>query len=42
MLWRKIKYGWLPRDAYNSYRDMKGQVLAILAGFGEKYTITFG
>ena len=29
-------------DAYKSYKDMKELVLAILAGFGEKYTITFG
>ena len=42
ILWRKIKYEWLPLDAYKSYQDMKGQVLTILAGFGEKYTITFG
>jgi hypothetical protein len=42
ILWRKIKYEWLPLDAYKSYKDMKELVLAILAGFGEKYTITFG
>jgi hypothetical protein len=42
ILWRKIKYEWLPLDAYKSYKDMKEQVLAILAEFGKKYTITFG
>lgn len=42
ILWRKIKYEWLPLDAYKSYKDMKEQVLAILVEFGNKYTITFG
>ena len=41
ILWRKIKYEWLPLDAYKSYNDMKEQVFAILDRFGEKYTITF-
>ena len=42
ILWRKIKYEWLPLDAYKSYKDMKEQVLAILDRFGKKYTIIFG
>lgn len=42
ILWHKIKYEWLPLDAYKSYKDMKEQVLAVLAEFGKKYTITFG
>lgn len=42
ILWRKIKYEWLPLDAYKSYKDRKEQVLAILAAFGKKHTITFG
>lgn len=42
ILWRKIKYEWLPLDAYKSYKDMKEQVLAVLAEFGKKYMITFG
>lgn len=41
ILWRKIKYEWLPLDVYKSYKDMKEQVLAVLAAFGKKYTITF-
>ncbi|MEN9503617.1 MAG: hypothetical protein RI964_2902 [Pseudomonadota bacterium] len=41
IFWRKIKYEWLPLDAYKSYKDMKEQVLAILAEFGNKYTIIF-
>jgi hypothetical protein len=42
ILWRKIKYEWLPLEAYHSYKSIKVQVLAILAEFGKKYTITFG
>lgn len=42
ILWRKIKYDWLPLDAYRSYKDMVEQLLAVLAEFGKKYTITFG
>ena len=42
ILWRKIKYEWLPLAAYNSYKDMKEHVLAILNAFGSQYTITFG
>lgn len=42
ILWRKIKYEWLPLEAYHSYQAMKVQVLAVLAEFGTKYTITFG
>lgn len=41
ILWRKIKYEWLPLEAYNSYKAMKAQVLAILDGFGKQYTITY-
>jgi len=41
ILWRKIKYEWLPLEAYMSYSNLKKAVLNILDNFGEKYTITF-
>lgn len=41
ILWRKIKYEWLPLDAYKSYQTLKDQVLNILADFGTQYSITF-
>ena len=42
ILWRKIKYEWLPLEAHNSYKDMKEHVLTILNSFGSQYMITFG
>ncbi|MCK5898808.1 MAG: transposase [Methylococcales bacterium] len=41
ILWRKIKYEWLPLSASVSYSDLKESVLKILNSFGKKYTITF-
>lgn len=41
ILWRKIKYDWLPLNCYESYEKLKEAVLSILVGFGEKYLITF-
>jgi hypothetical protein len=41
MLWRKIKYDWLPLDAYRSFADMKNALLRVLSGIGEKHAITF-
>jgi hypothetical protein len=41
ILWRRIKYHWLPLDAYQSYVHLKTEVLSILENIGEKYVITF-
>ena len=41
ILWRRIKYHWLPLDAYESYAHLKREVLSILENIGEKYVITF-
>jgi transposase len=41
ILWRFIKYRWLPFTAYESYEKLKEAVEEILANFGEKYHITF-
>jgi transposase len=41
ILWRFIKYRWLPFTAYGSYEKLKEAVEEILANFGGKYHITF-
>ena len=41
-LWRKIKYQWLPLDAYQSFKRMTETLFEVLAGVGSKYRITFG
>ena len=41
ILWRKVKYEWLPMDAYQSYTKLKARVKEVLGGVGEKFRITF-
>lgn len=41
ILWRKIKYEWLPMDAYLSYAHLKAEVLETLSRFGDELRITF-
>lgn len=41
ILWRKIKYDWMPLACYASYATMKAAVLKILEGFGSQYQISF-
>jgi transposase len=41
ILWRKIKYEWLPLSCYLSYSHLKNAVISVLAGFGTEYQITF-
>lgn len=41
ILWRKIKYDWLPLSCYTSYDNLKSAVLETLSSFGSKYQITF-
>ena len=41
ILWRKIKYEWLPLSCYLGYENLKSAVLDVLAGFGHEYQITF-
>lgn len=42
LLWRKIKYDWLPLDIYGSYQTMCDGLFEVLKGIGSKYRITFG
>lgn len=41
ILWRKIKYEWLPLDAYQGYGHLTKWVLEILNNVGGKFQITF-
>ncbi len=42
ILWRKIKYEWLPPRAYLGFNHLQSELQSILDQFGSKYTITFG
>ena len=37
ILWRKIKYQWLPFDAYLCFQNLKERLLYILNNFGKLY-----
>ena len=41
ILWRKIKYEWLPPRAYLGFDHLKSELQNILGQFGSKYLITF-
>lgn len=41
ILWRKIKYSWLPLAAYKSVARLKAELLTVLNEVGEKHRITF-
>lgn len=41
ILWRKIKYEWMPFSAYDSFKALDDNLYDILANIGKKYTITF-
>ena len=42
LLWKKIKYEWLPLDIYESFQTMCEGLFEVLKGIGSKYRITFG
>ncbi|MFC2973320.1 transposase [Azotobacter bryophylli] len=39
MLWRKIKYEWLPLSAYQSVRSLCSHIHQVLSGYGETYRL---
>lgn len=41
ILWRFLKYHWLPLAAYQSYKKLKENLIDVLDGIGSKYTISF-
>lgn len=42
ILWRKVKYEWLPMQAYqSSFEHLKATVIEVLDQVGDKFSITF-
>jgi transposase len=41
ILWRKIKYEWMPFSAYDSFQSLKSSLFEILANIGKTYVINF-
>ena len=41
IVWRKIKYEWMPFSAYESYENLKQTLYEILAGIGSQHKIQF-
>lgn len=41
MLWRFIKYKWLPFDAFLNFQNLKDRLNQILTNIGNKYVINF-
>jgi transposase len=41
ILWRKIKYEWMPFSAYKSIKNLEENLTEILAHVGNKYSIQF-
>jgi len=41
ILWKRIKYSWLPVSAYHSFQSLSDAVTQILQQFGDKYQIGF-
>ena len=41
ILWRKIKYEWLPLSAYDSFKTLLRELQEVLADVGSKYQINF-
>jgi transposase len=41
ILWRMIKYHWLPLDAYESFKDLLRSLTEVLKEVGAKYRINF-
>ena len=41
ILWRRIKYTWLPFSAYQGLKALRTSLESILSQIGSKYQITF-
>ena len=41
ILWRKVKYEWLPFDAHESHERLLGCLNEIFSGFGNEYNIIY-
>lgn len=41
LLWKKIKYSWLPIQAYQSFQNLNDELSHILANVGKQFQISF-
>lgn len=41
IIWRKIKYEWLPFSAYESYRSLEQKLFNVLANIGKNHKVEF-
>ena len=41
IVWRKIKYEWMPFSAYESLKTLRQELFSILSSIGTEYTINF-
>ena len=41
ILWKKIKYDWLPLEAYGSFGNLKEMLAHVLANIGKEFKICF-
>lgn len=41
ILWRKLKYDWLPLSAYESFKELKEKLESTLKEVGSKYRLSF-
>ena len=41
IIWRKIKYEWLPFSAYESYRSLEQELFNVLANIGKNHKVEF-
>jgi transposase len=41
ILWRRIKYNWMPFDSYLNFENLTKNLNYVLNNFGDKYDIIF-
>jgi transposase len=41
IIWRKIKYEWLPFSAYESYQSLKQELFQVLSNIGKTHKVVF-
>jgi hypothetical protein len=41
ILWRQVKYAWLPLTAYESFATLRSEIERILSGYRKEHAITF-
>jgi len=41
ILWRKVKYEWMPNSAYKNFKLLEAELREILLSYGKEHTIQF-